>query len=471
MRCSGDSMLARHSESLLVATLRYAARSLASRPLAPVATSGLTHLATQRAAHTSRPFSGAVSSAAAAPPPPLAAAARTRVIAAASDSDGGTDAWLSFLTALHANGYFAAAASPEEEAAERPVSAPDSKARWPFGSPGDHKRAVLAHARARDSLLHLLPVRELEVLVECPVPTEIVDSTFGGRKAVNAVKRLRTHLGIATPKECAIARHGHPAQGEASLQDAARLVLCWCTTPLPRHVTAPNQAIQALLLVMKDMPAGEPRVFDASVGGGEHYGDRQRRAAPFGRREDTRRIDLDDIRYQRSSPVSRRDAPGSGRYPRSSESPWGPRAAAPRPRLDITLPVRADGSAIDFKESELRAVDGLEPDREDDGPAVPRMQRASAEQSSRSAKYERRFDMPPPPSADSEDGDALPPTPARERSWSTDQSRAAREAREPREPRARVSVSRPESTPPPAPASGGDDDDAPSSGMWAGLPK
>ena len=404
-----------------------------------------------------------------------------RVITAASDSDGGTDAWLSFLTTLHANGYFAGAASPEEEAVESAVSSLDSKARWPFGSPGDHKRAVLAHARARDSLLHLLPVRELEELVECPVPTEIVDSTFGGRKAVNAVKRLRTHLGIATPKECAIARHGHPAQGEASLQDAARLVLCWCTTPLPRHVTTPQQAIQALLLVLKDMPAGEPREFDASVGRGEHYGDRQRRAAPFGRREDTRRIDLDDVRYQRSSSVSRRDAPGSqaatGRYPRSAESPWGPRAAAPRVRLDITLPVRADGSAFDFKESELRAVDGLEPDT-DDGPAVPSEPRASAEQSSRSAKYERRFDMPPPPSADSEEGDALQPPPTRERSWSTDQSRPRepREPREAREPRARVAVSRSETAPPlrprsPPPAPAGEDNDAPSSGMWAGLPK
>lgn len=471
-------MLARHTESLVASAVRCATRSLASRPLAPLATSALSHVASQRGTHAARLFASAMSPAAAAPPTPLAAA-RTRVIAAATTSDGGTDAWVSFLEALHANGYFAAAAQSGEESAESEVTSVSSKGLVrSFGSPGDHKRAVLAHARARDSLLHLLPGRELEALVECPVPTEIVDSTFGGRKAVNAVKRLRTHLGIATPKECAIARHGHPAQGEASLQDAARLVLCWCTTPLPRHVATPSQAIDALLAALKDMPVGEPREFDASAGRGEHYGDRQRRAAPSGRREDTRRINLDDVRDQRFSPAaSRRDAPGSqppGRFPRSPGSPWGPKAAAPRVRLDVRLPVRADGTAFDFKESELGAVDGLDP-IDDDSPAAPSEQRVSAEQSSRSAKYERRFDMPAPASAaweGSEDAPLQPPAPrARERT-DGDQARP----REPREPRARVTPSRVESAPPPRsrsppPPAEGDDNDSAGGGLWAGLPK
>jgi len=368
--------------------------------------------------------------------PPTLAVPRGRHNAAASDSDSDSDssAWRSFLEALHKNGYFAAAAA-EDEGSSAAFEVSAKGLIHSFGSPGDHKRAVLAHARARDSQLHLLPVTELETLASAVVPQLIVDSTFGGRKAVNAVKRLRSHLQLPTPQNCAVARHGHPAQGEASLQDAARLILCWMTTPATAPPPSLSSAVDVLLGVLKDMPAGIPREFDARAGREERSGDKQRRDAQFGRREETRKFDLSEVRGQRSSlgRSSRRDSPSQrapGRFSRSAESLWSQRPAAPRSRMEPAAPVRVE------RAPSIRWDDMEDADSEPMAPLASR----------RSQKYERRFEMPPPAASDTEP-----------------RSRVARNET-PSEPRPRVTRSEPL---PVSPVTGEDGEE----GLWAGLPK
>jgi hypothetical protein len=372
--------------------------------------------------------------------PPTLAVPRGRHTAAASDSDSDSSAWRSFLEALHKNGYFAAAAA-EDEGSSVAFEVSAKGLIHSFGSPGDHKRAVLAHARARDSQLHLLPVTELETLASAVVPQLIVDSTFGGRKAVNAVKRLRSHLQLPTPQNCAVARHGHPAQGEASLQDAARLILCWMTTPATAPPPTLSSAVDVLLGVLKDMPAGIPREFDARAGREERYGDKQRR-------EDTRKFDLSEVRSQRSSlgGSNRRDSPSQrapGRFSRSAESLWSQRPAAPRSRMEPAAPVRVE------RAPSIR-WDDMEDD--DSAPMAPLASR-------RSQKYERRFEMPPPAASDAE------PRPRVARSEASPEPRPRVVRNEaPSEPRPRVTRSAPV---PVSPVTGEDGEE----GLWAGLPK
>jgi hypothetical protein len=378
--------------------------------------------------------------------PPTLAVPRGRhtSAASASDSDSDSSAWRSFLEALHKNGYFAAAAA-EDEGSSAAFEVSAKGLIHNFGSPGDHKRAVLAHARARDSQLHLLPVTELETLASAVVPQLIVDSTFGGRKAVNAVKRLRSHLQLPTPQNCAVARHGHPAQGEASLQDAARLILCWMTTPATAPPPPLLSAVDVLLGVLKDMPAGIPREFDARAGREERYGDKQRRdAAQFGRREDTRKFDLSEVRSQRSSlgGSNRRDSPSQrapGRFSRSAESLWSQRPF----RMEPAAPVRVE-RAPSIRWDDMEDVDSE--------PMAPLASR-------RSQKYERRFEMPPPAASDAE------PRPRVARSEASPEPRPRVVRNEaPSEPRPRVTRSEPV---PVSPVTGEDEEE----GLWAGLPK
>ena len=173
-------------------------------------------------------------------------------------SIGAAAAWLSFLEHLHAGGYFAAPSGAQEasDGADGGAAAAAPGLVPRFGSAGDHKRAVLAHAREREGALRSLPASALRALAAAELPQAVLDAPFGGRKTVNAVKRLRAALQVATPKGCACARHGHPAQGDAALPDAVRLLLCWATTALPPHVVPPAVAMEALLAALTVTPAG-----------------------------------------------------------------------------------------------------------------------------------------------------------------------------------------------------------------------
>lgn len=166
--------------------------------------------------------------AAPAPPPPLPV----------------ESAWRDFLEHLFARGYFALASAEEEEGGSAQAGAPLSSSGLVrrFGSAGDHKRAVLAWSREREALLRLLPAASLRDLATAPLPAAVLDSTFGGRKTLNALLRLRDELRVA-PTEvgpgCASAsRTKAAAQGRATLADALRLVLAVCTTGGGREAAA-----------------------------------------------------------------------------------------------------------------------------------------------------------------------------------------------------------------------------------------
>jgi len=199
----------------------------------------------QRAASRANPLRRRPSpaSAALASPPPLADIARS--------------SWLRFLERLHSQGYFSGgegAAAEQPAAGEVAASATGLVRR--FGSAGDHKRAVLAFARAREGALLQLPQQPLHALVQTPLPAPVLDSIFGGRKAVNAVKRLRATLGVAASGACAAERTPHAAQGDAGVSDAARLALIWNTTVLPDGGCPPADALAAVLRALAELPAG-----------------------------------------------------------------------------------------------------------------------------------------------------------------------------------------------------------------------
>jgi len=174
---------------------------------------------------------------------------------AAVDGDSAVpdDAWSRFLSTLHARGYFPAAA----EAGEETEAAAASGLIRRFGDAGAHKRAVLAFARERDRQLPALPAASLRALAAAPLPQAALDGTFGGRKAVNAALRLRAALGI-NPAEvgagCEVVRSSHTAQGEATLQDAARLLLSYATARLPPLLRPPPAACTELLDVLLTLP-------------------------------------------------------------------------------------------------------------------------------------------------------------------------------------------------------------------------
>ena len=161
--------------------------------------------------------------------------------------------WTSFLEHLHDHGYFSA--QPEAADEEPAPAAAGSRFVRAFGSPGDHKRACLEFSRERESALLRLPQLPLRSLVASPVPQEALDSTFGGRKLVNASKRLRATLAVQpASRDCAVERYPHAAQGDASLSDAVRLMLCWATT----SGVAPPSGLDELFTALTKLPAPPP---------------------------------------------------------------------------------------------------------------------------------------------------------------------------------------------------------------------
>jgi hypothetical protein len=207
---------------------------------------------------------------------------QTAAAAATSDVDADADAnaeapadadalptgntWSRFLAHLHAGGYFAAEAGAGEDgavsssaaAAAAAKPAPNAKGLVPrYGSPGDHKRAVLAYARERERALRALPSRALRALAAAAVPQEALDGIFGGRKTINAVKRLRVALALTArdvAPGCAAARNANLAQGDASLPDAARLLLTFATTRMPAGAAPADGALDELLEALMTMP-------------------------------------------------------------------------------------------------------------------------------------------------------------------------------------------------------------------------
>lgn len=229
----------------------------------PLAMRRLASASIARSAAAALPPPAAYSASAAGVPSRGAARSRrptARATPAAADGDAALpdDAWSRFLSSLHARGYFAAAA----EASEETEAAAASGLIRRFGDAGAHKRAVLAFARERDGQLPALPAASLRALAAAPLPQAALDGTFGGRKAVNAALRLRAALGIA-PAEvgagCEVVRSSHTAQGEATLQDAARLLLSYATARLPPLLRPPPAAcaelLDALMALPKDGPA------------------------------------------------------------------------------------------------------------------------------------------------------------------------------------------------------------------------
>ena len=87
------------------------------------------------------------------------------------------------------------------------------------------KRLLLEFSRDRTDVFHRLSERELYAIADHPMPRGQGNS--GGRKQVNALKRLRAHLGVDDfdfRGRCVAADHPQPAMGAAKLSDVLRVV-------------------------------------------------------------------------------------------------------------------------------------------------------------------------------------------------------------------------------------------------------
>jgi len=181
----------------------------------------------------------------------------------------------------------------------------------------------------REGALPGLPQQALASLVRTPLPRAVVDSVFGGRKAVNAVKRLRATLGLSPTGNCVAERSPHAAQGVAGLSDAVRLVLIWHTSALPPDAEMPAAALDALLhafIELTDVMA-VPQPLAAALAAAVED-DVQRQLAEAARRGAARSVDNGTRR-------ARSEAPERERAPRREAGPdrtYTSRLGAPPPR-------------------------------------------------------------------------------------------------------------------------------------------
>ena len=137
------------------------------------------------------------------------------------------------------------------------------------------KRLLLEFSRDRDDAFDRLSERELYVLADHPMPPNQGNSS--GRKQVNALKRLRAHLGVDDSDlrgRCAAADHNQNAMGAVKLSDVLRVVHVYADDVKPQD-RPPRAAMQSLLRRLTSL-ADSPRApASAARGGGAGAGEAQ----------------------------------------------------------------------------------------------------------------------------------------------------------------------------------------------------
>ena len=121
------------------------------------------------------------------------------------------------------------------------------------------KRLLLEFSRDRTDVFHRLSERELYALADHPMPRGQGNS--GGRKQVNALKRLRAHLGVDDGDlrgRCVAADHPQPAMGAAKLSDVLRVVHVYAED-VDAKDRPPRAVMQSLLRRISSL-ADAPRV-------------------------------------------------------------------------------------------------------------------------------------------------------------------------------------------------------------------
>ena len=146
------------------------------------------------------------------------------------------------------------------------------------------KRLLLEFARDRPDVFRLLSERELYVLADHAMPRGQGNS--GGRKQVNALKRLRKHLGVDDRDlrgRCAAADHDRATMGDVKLADVLRLVHVYAEDV--DAADRPDRAAMQSMLRRLSKLADTPRSADLSVATEERSGDEKARPRWVERRE------------------------------------------------------------------------------------------------------------------------------------------------------------------------------------------
>ena len=129
------------------------------------------------------------------------------------------------------------------------------------------KRLLLEFSRDRDDAFDRLSERELYVLADHPMPHNQGNSS--GRKQVNALKRLRAHLGVDDSDlrgRCAAADHDQNAMGAVKLSDVLRVVHVYADDVKPQD-RPPRAVMQSLLRRLTSL-ADSPRAPASATRGG-----------------------------------------------------------------------------------------------------------------------------------------------------------------------------------------------------------
>jgi hypothetical protein len=188
---------------------------------------------------------------------------------------------------------FAHVARGDEEASEwRSGSRASSELTY-----SNKKRLLLEFARDRDDAFDRLSERELYVLADHPMPPHQGNSS--GRKQVNALKRLRAHLGIDDGDlrgRCAAADHDQTAMGAVKLSDVLRLALVYAedVAAKDRPPRAVMQSLLRRLSALADAPRG---VVSATRGGGADAEPKQPRWVRRRERPGFSRPEFEEDRY------------------------------------------------------------------------------------------------------------------------------------------------------------------------------
>ena len=146
------------------------------------------------------------------------------------------------------------------------------------------KRLLLEFARDRPDVFRLLSERELYVLADHAMPRGQGNS--GGRKQVNALKRLRKHLGVDDRDlrgRCAAADHDRATMGDVKLADVLRLVHVYAEDV--DAADRPDRAAMQSMLRRLSKLADTPRSADLSVATEERSADEKARPRWVERRE------------------------------------------------------------------------------------------------------------------------------------------------------------------------------------------
>jgi len=192
--------------------------------------------------------------------------------------------------------HVASAERPDADAAELTYS--------------NKKRLLLEFSRDRDDAFDRLSERELYVLADHPMPPNQGNSS--GRKQVNALKRLRAHLGVDDSDlrgRCAAADHNQNAMGAVKLSDVLRVVHVYAEDVKPQD-RPPRAVMQSLLRRLTSL-ADSPRApASAARGGGAGAPARPKQPRWVERRE--RRPERPEFEEDRYAP-SRGGSRGRGR--------------------------------------------------------------------------------------------------------------------------------------------------------------